>query len=100
MTRPIDQCSSANSSHYAPADDMSRADANGAGGATSSGAGGSEGAGNIEKPGAGAATLHCLPKAVAVTRDCGATLLLKSLPAAVFCGMSLGALGECLGSSE
>ena len=103
MTRPIDGSSSPNSSYYDPADNMSRADgaSGGVGGATaSSGAGGSEGAGNVDNGGTAQPTLHCMPEAVSVARDCGATVLLKNFPAAFFCGMSLGALGECLGSSE
>ena len=103
MTRPIDLGSSSNSSYYDPADNMSRADGSngGAGGANAtSGAGGSEGAGNVQKAETTPDTLHCLPEAVAVARDCGAALLLKRFPSAVFCGVSLGALGECLGSSD
>jgi hypothetical protein len=103
MTRPIHSRSSSNSSYYDPAADMSRAEGanGGAGGATGArGAGGSEGAGNAEKIGTAQPTLHCMPEAVSVARDCGATILLKNLPAAFFCGMSLAALGECLGSSS
>jgi hypothetical protein len=103
MTRPIDGSSSFTSSYYDPADNMSRAEGpnGGAGGATgSTGAGGSEGAGNVDKLGTAQPTLHCMPEAVSVARDCGATILLKNFPAAFFCGMSLAALGECLGSSS
>jgi hypothetical protein len=101
MTRPIDPSSLVNSSYYDPTRNMSRVDGSSAGGASSaSGAGGSEGAGNADKVGTAPTTLHCLPEAVAAARDCGATILLKSFPAALFCGMSLGALGECLDSSE
>jgi hypothetical protein len=103
MTRPIDSRSSSNSSYYDPADDMSRPEGanGGAGGATGArGAGGSEGAGNVEKVGTAQPTLHCLPEAVSVARDCGAKILLKNFPGAFYCGTSLAALVECLGSSS
>lgn len=103
MTAPVTLNPSSNCSYYDPTDNMSHANgsnagAGGAGGST--GAGGSEGAGNVDKREEAPGSLRCLPEAMAVVRECGATLLVKSFPSSVLCGMSLGALGECLGLSE
>jgi hypothetical protein len=102
MTRPVTSSTSPNMSAYDPADQVSRAD--GTGGATSvsntAGAEGAgnvpEGAGNVPKTATRPPSLYCLPEATSVARDCGAAMLIANFTAGFFCGMSVGALAECL----
>jgi hypothetical protein len=99
MTRPITANTSPNLSAYDPADEMSRADGSGGQPSVSNG-GGTEGAGNVPRSATPPPSLYCLPEATSALRDCGAAILVKNITAGFFCGMSLGALAECLGRNE
>jgi hypothetical protein len=88
-----------NVSYYDPADEVSRSD--GSGGAPAAGiGGGAEGAGNVARHESQPPSLYCLPEAMSAARDCGAAMLVKTTQVGFFCGMSLGALRECLGSDK
>jgi hypothetical protein len=101
MTRPISSSTSPNQNMtaYDPADQLSRADGTG-GAAPVANGGGAEGAGNVPKSATPPPSLYCLPEAASAARDCGAALLVANFTAGFFCGMSVGALAECLKPKE